>query len=243
MKFFNTVFDRPFVVPALLLSVALIIGLWIVGAGIANRSADNVIVSTGSATMSVKADDAKWTISVYRSALDGATAGAYSGVAADALQVTTYLKKANLASSTISATTIVADQNYSSNNGPLQYNVHQEITIESSDVEGVQKLAQNIGQLTNQGLSVSPQQPQYFVSNLPELRVSLLGKAVADAKARAIEIAQSGGSSIGALRSASSGVVQVLAPNSPSADDYGSYDTSTIQKEVSVTAHVTFAVR
>ena len=239
MEFFN----KPFVVPSLFLSIALIIGLWIVGAGIANRSADNVITSTGSATINVTADDAKWTVSVYRTAYEGSTAAAFSGVSSDAAAVTAYFKKAALASTTVTATTIAADQQYNNSNGPTEYNVHEEVTIESSDVYGVQKLAQNIGALTGQGLSISPQQPQYYVTNLPDLRASLLGKAVVDAKARAQQLAQSGGSSIGALRSASSGVVQVLAPNSISDDSYGSYDTSTIQKQVSVTAHVTFAVQ
>lgn len=236
-------FDRPFVVPSLFLSAALVIGLWIVGAGIGSRGADNVITSTGSAKLAVKADDAKWTVSVYRTAFEGQTAPAYSGVAGDAAAVTAYFKKANLASSTITSNIIVADRQYDSNNGPIRYNVHEEITIESSDVDGIEKLAQNISTLTNQGFSVSPQQPQYYVTNLPAIRVQLQGKAVADAKARAQQLAESGGSSIGALRSASSGVVQVLAPNSIGSDEYGGYDTSTIQKEVSVTARVTFAVK
>ena len=238
MEFFN----KPFVWPSLFLSIALIIGLWIVGAGIANRGADNVITSTGSASIDVKADDAKWTVSVYRSAYEGQTAAAYTQVASDAAAVTSYFKKANLASTTITSTIITADQQYN-NNGPLSYNVHQEITIESSDVDGMQKLAQGIATLTSQGLSVSPRQPEYYVTNLPAIRVQLMGKAVADAKARAKQLAESGGSTIGALRSASSGVVQVQAPNSIGGDDYGAYDTSTIQKEVSVTAHVTFAVQ
>jgi hypothetical protein len=70
-----------------------------------------------------------------------------------------------------------------------------------------------------------------------------LGQAIADAKARAVEIAKSGGASIGKLKSASSGVVQVMAPNSTNVEDYGSYDTSTIDKEVSVTARAAFVVR
>jgi hypothetical protein len=70
-----------------------------------------------------------------------------------------------------------------------------------------------------------------------------LGEAITDAKARAEEIAKSGGAKVGKLMSASSGVVQVLAPNSTNVEDYGSYDTSTIQKEVSVTARASFGVR
>ena len=87
---------------------------------------------------------------------------------------------------------------------------------------------------------LSPQQPEYYISKLPALRVSLLGRAIADARARASEIAKSGSTAVGALKSASSGVVQVMAPNSTNVEDYGSYDTSTIQKQVMVSARVTF---
>ena len=73
--------------------------------------------------------------------------------------------------------------------------------------------------------------------------MALIGKAVTDAKARATEIAKSVGQSVGRLQSASSGVVQVMAPNSTDVADYGSYDTSTIDKQVMVTAKATFVVR
>jgi hypothetical protein len=78
---------------------------------------------------------------------------------------------------------------------------------------------------------------------LSDLRVSLLGDALKDAKARANEIARASNQNIGKLKSASSGVVQVLAPNSTDTSDYGTYDTSTINKDISVTVRATFVVR
>jgi hypothetical protein len=48
---------------------------------------------------------------------------------------------------------------------------------------------------------------------------------------------------VGRLKSASSGVVQVLAPNSIDVSDYGSYDLQTIDKEVMLTARAVFFVR
>ena len=58
-----------------------------------------------------------------------------------------------------------------------------------------------------------------------------------------LSIASSTGQTVGKLKSASSGVVQVMQPNSTDVSDYGSYDTSTIEKEVSVTARAVFFVR
>lgn len=208
------------------------------------RSNQQTISVTGSAKTDARADLAKWTVEVYQTAFDSGLQGAYTQVASQANAVATYFGQQGLASSSIDTDTAVADQDYSYNSqgGPTRYRVHEEVTITSSDVEKVQALAKSNVFITK-GYSVNPHQPEYYISSLPTLRVQLLGQAVTDAKARAQEIAKSGGSSVGKLSSASSGVVQVLSPNSTSVEDYGQYDTSTIDKEVSVTARATFFVK
>jgi hypothetical protein len=239
--------DRPFVLPALVLGIALLGGLWILGVGIANRGSDSTIAVTGSASQDVKADEATWRIDVKRTAYVNGTGTAYAQIVRDGDAVQKYFNAQNLASSTILASVISTDENYKQDqNAPTTYNVHETITIQTSDVEKIDQLSRSLGDVSSKvssGTLVSPQQPEYYVSSLPQLRISLIGKAIQDAKARAVEIAKSGGSSVGALKSASSGVVQVLAPNSTNVDDYGSYDTSTIQKQVMVTAHASFYVR
>ncbi len=239
--------DRPMLLPSLILGIALIGGLWILGVGIANRGSDSTITVTGSTSQDVKADTATWRIEVRRVAFAGGTAAAYAQIAHDGEAMQNYFEAKNLASSTITASVISTDENYKQNqNDPTTYNVRESITIQTTDVEKIDQFSRSLGEVAakvSSGTLVSPQQPEYYVSSLPELRVSLIGRAIQDAKARAIEIAKSGGSSVGALKSASSGVVQVLAPNSTNVEDYGSYDTSTIQKQVMVTARATFYVR
>ena len=239
--------DRPMLLPSLILGIALIGGLWILGVGIASRGSDSTITVTGSTSQDVKADTATWRIELRRMAFAGGTAATYAQIARDGEAVQNYFAAQNLASSTITASVISTDENYKQNqNDPTTYNVREIVTIQTTDVEKVDQFSRSLGEVTTKvssGTLVSPQQPEYYVSSLPALRVSLIGKAIQDAKARAIEIAKSGGSSVGALKSASSGVVQVLAPNSTNVEDYGSYDTSTIQKQVMVTARATFYVR
>ncbi len=238
--------DRPSVAAAVVLSSALVVtGLIFSWAFYSARQGDDTISVTGSAKQEVVADQAKWTIEVYRQAFQEGLSTAYTQVAADTAATKAYFKAQGVPEEQITANTTVADQDWSNsgNGAPVRYRVHQEITVSSPDVEKVQALAQSAQMLIARGYSVSPRQPEYYVSNLPELRVSLLGQAIADAKARAQEIAKSGGSSVGKLSGASSGVVQVMAPDSTNVEDYGSYDTTTIQKEVSVTARATFVVR
>jgi hypothetical protein len=238
--------DRPSVAAALTVGAFLLLtGVIFSWAFYSARQGSDTISVTGSAKTEVKADQAKWTIEVYTQVMQEGLSGGYGKVSGDANAVVAYLKSQGVTEEEIARNTTIADQDwsYSSNGGPVRYRVHQEITVTSSDVDKVAGLAQNGQTLLARGLSVSPRQPEYYVSNLPELRVSLLGQAIADAKVRAGEIAKSGGSSVGKLTSASSGVVQVMAPNSTNVEDYGSYDTSTIDKEVSVTARATFTVR
>lgn len=203
----------------------------------------NTLSVTGSATQKVEADTAQWTIAVNRTALESGIPSAQTKVASDAQQVIAFFEKAGVDEKDITTSTVYVDEIYSSDaNAPRSYTVHEDIAMSSDDPTKVESLSKNVGDLLAKGVLVSAQEPQYFVSNLPQLRVALIGKAVDDAKARATEIAKATGQKVGDLESASGGVVQVLAPNSVDVADDGSYDTSTIEKQVMVTAHATFYI-
>jgi hypothetical protein len=171
----------------------------------------------------------------------------YSLLAKDADSVKLFLKTNSIADDTITSSQVFVEEIYkydsNNNSGPREFNLRQEIVVQSKDVRAIDVLSKNVSELAQKGVFLMGNHLEYFVSNLPELRVSLLGDAVKDAKARAVEIAKAGGQSVGALKSASSGVVQVLAPNSIEVTDYGSYDTQSIEKDVMVTARATFFVR
>lgn len=238
---------RSFVIPSAILGVCLVGGLWILGTYIASRNANSTISVTGSATQDVRADTATWRIDITRSAYQEGTAAAYAQVVRDAGLVQSYLAAQQFASSTITASAVSTDRDYSKDqNAPTTYVIREQLILQTSDVDKVDQFSRKLSDISGKvaaGTIVSPSQPEYYISSLPTLRVSLLGKAVQDAKARAVQIAQSGGTTVGALQSASSGVVQVMAPNSINVEDYGSYDTSTIEKQVMVTARVIFYVK
>lgn len=206
---------------------------------------DNTLSVTGSATQEATADSAKWTVSISRSGYEAALSDTQTRVSADARAVSDFFAKKGIEKDKITASPVFVDREYysSDQNAPLRYMVRADVTIESDKPELVEQLTKDIGSLTARGIVVSSQMPQYYISNLPELRVALIGKAVEDAKARAEEIAKSTDRRVGALQSASGGVVQVLASNSVDISDYGNYDTSTIDKKVMVTARATFYLR
>jgi hypothetical protein len=243
----RTLADRPFVVPAGILAICLLLGLLGISYGLLHRAAGSTISVTGSATEDVTADTASWAIGLSRTTTQDGLTSAYTAIGHDAAAVASYLNEQKFASSTPEEGVVTTNPIYpSSGAAPTTYTVTENVTIRTSDVQKVDALSHNLSAaqgLISTGTILSPEAPAYYVSTLPQLRVSLVGKAVADAKARAKEIAKSGGSVVGALNSASSGVVQVTPMNSTSADDYGSYDTTTIKKQVMVTAHASFYVQ
>lgn len=212
----------------------------------ATRALDNVLSVTGSAKQEVTSDTVKWTIDVSRKVNEGALPSGYPLLAKDLAAVQTFLKSNGIPDDAVTVSQVFTDQVYdykSQNGGPTQYNLRQEITVNSKDVAGVNALAKNVTSLAAQGVFVSQNSLEFYISNLPDLRVALLGDAVKDARARADQIAKAGGQSVGVLRAASSGVVQVLPPNSIDVSDYGSYDTQSITKVVMVTARASFSVK
>ena len=111
--------------------------------------------------------------------------------------------------------------------------------IASNTVSYVKTLSSS---LIDQGVVFSSQRLQYFYTRLASLRVQLLAAATKDAQARARKIAGSTGARLGQLMTASSGVIQVTPLNSTQISNQGSYDTSTIQKQVTAVVRASFAL-
>ena len=224
--------------------LASAIGAW---AFFAVHALDNTLVVTGSAKIDLESDSAKWQISFERKVTESTIAGGYPLLAKDLETIRAFLKASGISDDAITVSPVTTNEiynyNQNGNNGPRQFNLDQSVTIDSKDVHAIDTLSKNVGDLVGKGVFVSGNSVEFFVSNLADLRVSLLADAIKDAKARAVQIAKAGDKSVGALKSASSGVVQVLSPNSVDVSDYGSYDTSSLKKEVMVTARATFFAR
>ena len=124
------------------------------------------------------------------------------------------------------------------------YVLSQVIEVDSSSVDAISNLSKDASKLASINALYSTQSVEYYYSGLPELRINLLSDAIKDAKLRAQKIAESNNQIVGSLRSASMGSVLVLAPNANVEDgSWGSYDTSTIDKEVMVTVRASFLIK
>jgi hypothetical protein len=71
----------------------------------------------------------------------------------------------------------------------------------------------------------------------------MLNEATKNAFERAEAIAKSTGNHAGAVITASQGVFQITGKDSVDAQDYGIYDTSTIEKKITAVVRVSFKVK
>jgi hypothetical protein len=229
---------------SLIMALAVGGGLVKVGAGFAARN-DNGITVTGSAKTSATADNAVWTLNVALSSQ--LVADAVKKVGADVDAVSAYLTKGGIPADalTLGAVSSYANEEYQNGNNTgriISYRASRDITVRTNDVQLVYKLSQGIGSLLQNGVNVNNYGPQYYISTLSDLRPQLLEEAMKDAKTRAVAITKAVGGSVGAVQSVKSGVFQVTTPDSTMVSDGGAYDTSTIEKTVTSTVSVTFAV-
>lgn len=227
------------------LALGLVLASGVVAFGVYRfKQADNTLVVTGSAKELVKSDSVKWIGVVTRSGEMSKLNEGYVNLEADTNRVIAFLKEAKYTDKDFVVEPVSLEQTSIYNQGfPSQFVLRRNIRLISSDVEGVTKLANNLNKLVQQGVVISTQQLEYTYTKLPDLRLKLLSEAVKDARKRAETIAESGDQTLGSLRSASMGVVQVLSPNSMEISDYGAYDTSQVEKEVMITVKTTFGIK
>lgn len=124
----------------------------------------------------------------------------------------------------------------------LRYNYRQRYELRSGGVERVAALALDLAGLVEQGVRVEPESPEYHFTRLAEVKGTVQAAAARDAMERARSIAEASGGRLGAIRRARMGVLQITPKHSTMIADYGVNDLSSIEKEITATAHASFAI-
>lgn len=212
----------------------------------AQAKARQEITVKGSCRQRVKSDRAVWDIGVTGEAQS--LEGAYSVLQASVDSVRAYLNKQGFMPNEIVLSPIETMTHYKrdAKGEPTRevasYTLSRSFTVTSERCGKVDAAAGEVTALIKDGVKVTSQRPQFYVTKLPDLRVQILGEASKDARIRAEEIVKNAGGQVGALRDAQMGVLQVTRPNSTETSGYGMYDTSTIEKDVTAVVTVTFGV-
>ncbi len=234
--------------PAIITGAALIISALVFGGfyyfAQANANNKDSLSVTGSTKTHVTSDQAKLVISLSSTAPESDLASGYKIITTDLNLTRELLKKSGVASTDIIEGPVLMSQIYDQNtSAPTRYQLNQAVSVQMNDVNKITEISKKIPDLISGGAIISVQSLEYYYSGLPDLRVSLLTQAIQDAKARAEKIADGTGRHVGGVQAASSGVVQVLTSNSVDVSDYGSYDTSSIEKDVMVTVKASFRLQ
>ena len=229
---------------AAILAVGIWQGLRLVGEGLAAK-AGNAITVTGQARTSATADKVVWTLNVAENSKN--VGPAVQKVEKSVTSLKEYLISGGIPEDSIEVGGVNTFANNEYKNGNLtgvilSYTANQNVTVRSKDVDKVRSLSNGIGALLQTGVNVNNYGPQFYVSNLAELRPQLLADAMKDAKLRGETMTKAVGTKLGPVLAVSSGPVQVTAPDSTDTSAGGMYDTTTIPKTVTVTVSVSFKV-
>jgi uncharacterized protein len=231
------------------LAAGLVIAAWIVASSLERiKLAGDRITVKGYAEETVVSDAGTWRAILSARANDLPTA--FGKLEYDSARVAKFVESvagpevaARLQRGTVNTQTLYEfNPNGMQTGRVMGYELVRQFELSSRDVAQIAALAAGASNLISEGVSINSQPPQYFYEDLNAVKVRLIGTATKDAQLRAKQFAANSGVTVGPLRSASQGVFQITAPNSTETADYGSYDTSTVEKRVKAVVTVEYAV-
>jgi hypothetical protein len=239
---------KPYLTAAII-GICAIIAFAIVGGAYKYRSTTmETIVVTGLAEKDFNSDLIVWNGNYSRKSVD--LKSAYSALKADENAIRAYLSKKGISNNEM----VFSSVNILKEFGPAVdengrnigqrftgYNLMQTVKVESADVDKVDKISREATELIEGGIEFNSTSPLFYNTKLNEVKMELLGKASADAKARAETIAKNSGSGLGKLKKATMGVFQITGKNSNEDYSYGgAFNTSSRNKTGSITIRMEF---
>ncbi|MBS7564150.1 SIMPL domain-containing protein [Mucilaginibacter sp. Bleaf8] len=241
---------KPAITTAIIIGLCAIIAFAIIGNAFKYRSKTmETIVVTGLAEKDFNSDLIVWSGSYSRKALDLKTA--YATLKADENTIRTYLMNKGISAGQMVFSSVVINKEFDQRqdeSGRLLgqefsgYNLTQTVTIQSNEVNKIDKISREATELIQTGVEFNSSAPLFYNTKLNQVKMELLGKASADAKARAETIAENAGSSLGKLKKATMGVFQITGKNSNEDYSYGgAFNTSNRYKTGSITIKMEFA--
>ncbi len=197
------------------------------------RSSESINV-TGNALKDFNADLVKWRATFSRKDYD-------LRVASDQLKADQTVVKNFLISQGINPKEIVFEAVNISKDFQYGTDANGNATIESKELDKIEKASREISTLISQGIELSSSNPNYYYSKLEDLKLELIAQASENAKQRAENIATKSGASLGKLKQADLGIFQITGKNDN--EEYsagGSLNTTSRQKTAQITVRASY---
>jgi len=203
---------------------------------------------TGVAYENVRSDQGKWTLQIEQTQNDRKMS--YDVLIADEKKVRAFFEDNGI--SEMGPTNYDTKPVYKKGAAGTGEETHQIESYRSTALFGittqnVDKIDEVYGRihqfLIEQGITLSRNEVDYYYTKLEGLKISLLEKAIENARERASAIGKHANTSIERILSANQGIFQVNRAGDLSVSDYGNYDTSTIDKSVRALVNVEFEAK
>ncbi len=213
------------------------------------KPAEDTITVTGASTERIESDMAKWDIKVQTKG--SSQIDSYQNHTKSMQKTINFLTSNGVKTNdyqTVELGPATTSKKVTKNNktGKIistNWLTSQWIEIESTDVDNINSVHRKISKLLGQGVMVKPSSPKFTFTKLAGKRIDMLAKATKDARIRAEAIVRETGSELGSVKKVNTGVFQITVPNSTRVSSWGSYDTSTIKKDITAVMGVTFTVK
>lgn len=205
------------------------------------------ITVTGSSSKIVTSDSASLSFDISTKALS--KNAAYKTISSQLPQVINYLTETGFSKDDIDIKPQNGYETYKyAPNGVMtnevsHYNLSQNITVNSKDVQKIKTLSNDLAKLIDKGININVYEPQYFYSKLADDKVVLLKEASVDAKERASAMLKATNNRVGKINSVKMGVFQITPVDSNNVSDMGINDTTSIDKKITSVVNVIFEIK
>jgi hypothetical protein len=233
--------------PSIILGLVLIIcTLILAGTWRKNYSAQETITVTGSASKDIISD-----LGVFKATLTAnapTQEAAYRKLENEKPILSLYLKSNGISSDSIEWNTINSYPIYEiSPSGHQTSNVrdyvyNQMLQFQLKDVYKIKKISVDAASLVEKDVEINVEQPEYHYTKISGLKIEMQAEAAKDAMIRAEKIAKATGRSLGPMRSARMGVIQITPELSNQVSNYGIDDITSINKEITTVVGASFEI-
>lgn len=233
------------------IALGLIVGAFIIGGNLGKLKTTGNITVKGLSETEHNATLAIWDVYVkdgyYRD-----YEGAYNAAMADSEKVVGLLKEAGFEDSEISLefpTFQDVTESYKDSSDLVKYktvgkNYSRLVKVKTKKLDLVNKAYGDFQKLKSKYSFLSPNEVAYYLENLDDIKLSMIGAATENAHKRAEEFLKISGNKVGALLDAKQGSFNIYGVDSSDEDeDYGGVvDTKSVKKRVRLVVTVRYDV-